>query len=208
MKHAFGWLGGRGGLILLSALSFGLNGQAADYSVIMEEHGFFSYRFNPSYLEIQVGDTVTWINADFTQYSYFYGHDATCYAGTAIWWSTGSIDPGSQSNPITFPFAATFSYEDHTFYSQGMTATLVVKEATPQLPVPATLLAPQLLSDGNFQCLVSNLVAGTTYIMQASTNLVDWTSISTNIVFRSVETFTDNNAAASGIRFYRSWHQP
>lgn len=104
-------------------------------------------------------------------------------------------------------FTHRFCYGD-TFYNQGMTATLVVKEATPQLPVPATLLAPQLLSDGNFQCLVSNLVAGTTYIMQASTNLVDWTSISTNIVFRSVETFTDNNAAASGIRFYRSWHQP
>jgi plastocyanin len=208
MKHALGWLGGSGGLILLSALSFGLNGQAADYYVNMEDHGFFSWRFNPSYLEIQVGDTVTWINADYTQYSYLYGHDATCYAGTQIWWSTGSIEPGSQSNPITFPFAATFSYEDHTFYSQGMTATLVVQEATPQLPVPATLLDPQLLPDGNFQCLVSNLVVGTTYIMQASTNLVDWTSISTNIASSSVETFTDPDAAASGIRFYRSWHQP
>ena len=208
MKHALGWLGGSGGLVLLSALSFGLKGQAADYFVNMEDHGFFSWRFNPSYLEIQVGDTVTWINADYTEYSYLYGHDATCYAGTQIWWSTGSIDPGSQSTPITFPFAATFSYEDHNFYSQGMTATLVVKEATPQLPVPATLLAPQLLPEGNFQCLVSNLVVGTTYIMQASTNLVDWTSISTNTASSSVETFADTDAAASRIRFYRSWHQP
>lgn len=201
MKHAFrrmGWL------VLFSVLGFGLNGKAADYYVNMESYGFYRYRFNPSYLEIQAGDTVTWINADYTEESFFYGHDATCYAGSFIWWSTGTIDAGYQSDPILFPFAATFNYLDHNFYSEGMTGTLVVKEAATQPPVPASLLVPQLLTDGSFQCLVSNLVAGTTYILQSSTNLMDWTGIATNTASGSVETFTENGAAASGIRFYRS----
>ncbi len=208
MKRALGRGRGRGWLVLVWALSLGLKTTAADYSVSMEEYGFFNFRFRPSYLEIQVGDTVTWMNNDYTQFGYG-GYGAVAFDGPAVLWSTGLVFPG-QSRSITFPFVATYDYEDPDYVSVGMTGTLVVKPATPPQPSgPVTLVAPQWLADGRFQCLVSNLVVGATNIVQASPNVsaspAQWTMVSSNIVASSVETFTDDGAAAFPVRFYRAW---
>jgi plastocyanin len=164
----------KGWLILISALSLATQAPGAEYTVYMESYGFFKFRFRPAYLEIQVGDTVTWRNEDYTQWG-FYGYDATCYGV----WSTGLVDLG-ESSSLTFPFAATYAYEDSWYGTNGMTGTLVVKSAQPPAVEPMTLLAPQWLPTGQFQCLVSNLVAGTNYVIQISTNLVDWAGLSTN----------------------------
>ncbi len=89
-----------------------------------------------------------------------------------------------------------------------MTGTIVVKPATPPQPVPATLIDPLVLLDGRFQCTVSNLVPGKTYIVEASTNLMNWTAISTNVAASSVESYVDDGAAAFRRRCYRSVHLP
>ncbi len=197
--------GAKGCLILLSALTFGLCGRAADYTVWMESYGFFSFRFVPNYLEIQVGDSVTWRNEDYTQFGYN-GYNATCYyPPSTILWTSDLVFPG-ESSSVTFPYVATYSYRDSYYGDYGMTGTLVVKAAT--TPVGATLLLPQWSSEGRFQCLVSNLVVGQTYVMQVSPNLVDWTGIATNTAADTVEAFTDNAAVRPGSRFYRSWHLP
>ena len=89
-----------------------------------------------------------------------------------------------------------------------MTGTIVVNPATPTQPTPATLLDPVRLPGGSFQFTLSNLVVGATYIIQASTNLVDWSNIATNVAASDVESYVDNEAPAFRQRFYRSWHLP
>jgi hypothetical protein len=44
---------------------------------------------------------------------------------------------------------------------------------------------------------------GITYVIQASTNLRDWTSIATNVAITGSELFTDPAAANSSRRLYR-----
>ncbi len=89
-----------------------------------------------------------------------------------------------------------------------MTGRLVVMSGQPPAVEPVTLLAPQWLVTGQFQCVVSNLVAGTNYVMQVSTNLADWDNLATNSASASVETFTDNPPTASRVRFYRAAYLP
>jgi hypothetical protein len=68
----------------------------------------------------------------------------------------------------------------------------------------ATALSPALtqagLADGVFGFTV-NGAAGTQYVVEASTNLVDWAGIATNTVPFA---FTDPNSASFSQRFYRS----
>jgi len=193
-------------LILISVLGLVTGGMAANYTVYMESYGFFGFRFNPNHLEIQVGDTVTWRNEDYTQFGYS-GYDATCYWESGILWSTGLLYPG-ESQPITVHYVDTYNYEDSYYGQYGMTGTLVVTSGQPPTVEPVTLLAPQWLPSGQFQCVVSNLVVGTNYVMQVSTNLVDWSNLVTNTALVSVETFSDNPPAASRLRFYRSAYLP
>ena len=62
------------------------------------------------------------------------------------------------------------------------------------------------LPTGRFQFTVTNLVVGQTCIIQASTNLVDWDGLYTNLVSATSFPFTDKDTAAAGRRFYRTWH--
>jgi hypothetical protein len=74
--------------------------------------------------------------------------------------------------------------------------------------MPATLIDPARLPGGSFQFTLSNLVVGTSSVIQASTNLVNWSSLATNPAASSVEPYVDNGAAAFKRRLYRSWHLP
>jgi plastocyanin len=166
---------------------------AADYYVSMS-----FYDFNPSYLEIQVGDTVWWRNDDFMEiYS---------SVSTQGYWNTGEIYP-DEIVGVPFPFVGDFPYQDPVYAMLGMKGRIVVKPATPQT-TPGLLVDPARLPNGSFQFTVTNLVVGQTCIIQTSTNLVDWDGIYTNLVSASSFTFTDNAAAAAGQRFYRAWHLP
>ncbi len=194
------------GLVLLVGIC-APDTRAATHYVRMESYGFFNFRFVPSSLEIQVGDTVIWQNQDYTQYGY-YGYDATCYSSPGVvWWSSGVLYPGEEDG-LSFPFAATFNYQDSYFGQYGMRGTLVVKEGSTEPPVPATLVAPEVIPGGYFQCQVSNLVVGRSYVVQASTNLVDWTSLATNTAGTTLEYFVDGRAPGLPRQYYRSWHLP
>lgn len=69
--------------------------------------------------------------------------------------------------------------------------------------VPALSGAGQL-ANGQFQFSVIG-VPGYNYVVAASTNLIDWTPLQTNI---SPFPFTDTNAAATPDRFYRAQYLP
>jgi plastocyanin len=182
---------------LLQLLAFGV-GQAAkatQYTVEMTS----DWKFSPAYLEIQVGDVVTWVNHDWS----YYMHDSVCPG----YWNSGLLDV-DESASLQFPITGTFNYRDSSFYLFGMKGTIVVNPSIQVQPTPAILIAPQPMQGGGFQFTLSNLVVGTTYVIQASTNLVNWSNIATSTASSPVESFADAEAAADDRRFYRSWHLP
>ncbi len=81
-----------------------------------------------------------------------------------------------------------------------MTGTIVVVPAVP----PPMLLSPVSLPNGSFQCVVSNLVVGTTNMVQASTDLVNWINVSTNVAVDFSFQFVDVGAPVYRNRFYRA----
>jgi plastocyanin len=186
-------------LALLALLGWalwpGLPARAAVFTVEMTGY----YRFSPSYLEIQVNDIVTWVNHDWSDF-----HSAVSTDG---YWDSGDLDYG-ETFSLQFLAPGTYGYQDYYYWVLGMTGTIVVTPATPSQPTPATLVDPTPLQDGRFQLSVSNLTVGATYIIEGSTNLTDWTGLVTNVAASTIETWTDDGAAAFGGRFYRTCHLP
>jgi plastocyanin len=180
-------------LFAAALMTGGRAAHAAEYLVEMTS----DWQFVPDYLEMRVGDTVTWVNHDYK----LYVHNSAC----AGYWNTGYLEV-DDSVSLTIPITGTFYYRDSNFYIFGMTGTIVVTPATPVDPTAATLVDPVRLDDGSFQFAVSNLVAGTTYIVQASTNLLNWTNLATNVAASAVETYVDTDAPVTGQRYYRTLH--
>jgi plastocyanin len=176
-------------VLLLSALSSGSPAWAAEFTVVMTADD----QFNPSYLEIEVDDGVTWENQDHFKYHSSYSTDNL--------WSSPDLAYG-QTFRNEFWFPGTYPYVD--YYIGGMTGTIVVRPHVQR----AMLIDPMQLQDGRFRFTLSNLTVGATYVVQGSTNLADWTSLATNVAASAVETWTDNGAAAFGRRFYRCWQSP
>ena len=83
-------------------------------------------------------------------------------------------------------------------YQGGATNTLSILPAT-----PATL-STAVRSGNKFSFTITGM-AGETYVVQASTNLVDWISLETNA---APFLFTDTNAAGFNRRFYRVFYLP
>jgi plastocyanin len=182
-------------LLTVFAFRAGQTWAATQYTVEMTS----DWKFSPSYLQIEVGDTVTFVNHDYT----YYLHDSVCPG----YWDTGLLDV-DENVSLQFLGTGTYNYRDSSFYLFGMTGTIVVNPATPTQPTPATLLNPTPLPGGSFQFTLSNLVVGATYVIQASTNFVDWSNISTNTAASTVESYVDAGATGFRWRFYRSWHLP
>jgi len=182
-------------LLQVFAFRAGQSWAATWYTVEMTS----DWTFSPSYLEIEVGDIVTFVNHDYT----YYLHDSVCPG----YWDTGLLDV-DESASLQFLGTGTYNYRDSSFYIFGMTGTIVVNPATPTQPTPATLLDPMRLPGGSFQFTLSNLVVGARYVVQATTNFVDWSNLATNTAASSVESYTDDGATAFRRRFYRSWHLP
>jgi len=65
--------------------------------------------------------------------------------------------------------------------------------------------APALASDGRLQFEVVTAFPDKTNIIQASTNLIDWVSISTNVPASNRFTFAESLEAIAARRFYRAW---
>jgi plastocyanin len=176
-------------LTLLFTILAVLTGRAADHTVYMTS----DWTFSPSNREIQAGDTVTWYNND---PDFF--HDAT--SDTALW-STGVVDT-EESATLQFDTPGTYPYHDSLIST--MTGTITVNAVS--VPPPALIIFPAALTDGSFRFTISNLTAGKTNVVEVSTNLLQWSSIATNVPAGDTLDFT--NAPATGPRFFRSWQQP
>src|SRR5512135_1346617 len=69
----------------------GQSAKATEYTVEMTS----DWTFSPKYLQIQVGDIVTWVNHDWTNHNY---HDSICPG----YWYTGLLNV-DETNSVVFP---------------------------------------------------------------------------------------------------------
>ncbi|HMP81957.1 MAG TPA: hypothetical protein PKA41_04535 [Verrucomicrobiota bacterium] len=160
-----------------------------------------SWTFAPSYLEIDAGDTVTWVNNDD-----FDDHDATSTGGGPSW-STGFVAPEDSSSPILFDTPGTYPYRDSIYGPLGMVGTIVVN-AAPVTPDPSELSEPQRLTDGSFRFTISGLTPGMETVIASSTNLVDWTTVSTTFPETATLSYTNPPLLGATAEYFRCWQNP
>jgi plastocyanin len=112
------------------------------------------------------------------------------------------------TNCVTAPFfavtnnlqAGTYTLSAIATDNNGLTASksITVSVVTPNPVVTGT---PAFVSTGTFQFSYSTTI-GLSYLVQVSTNLLNWTSLATNTATANPETFTDKNAGSKAA-FYR-----
>jgi hypothetical protein len=135
---------------------------------------------------------VIWTNTDSVD-----EHDTTSTEG---YWGSPLLEY-RQTYALTFPVTGIFPYVDSFYEEAGMTGTIQAN------PVPL-LISAAPLPDHDFQFTITNLVAGETNLIQASTNLLVWTGIYTNVASGSSYTYVDAKAAVSRCIFYRTLTLP
>ena len=184
----------RGALSLMAGLLFsiGLQVQAALYYVSVSDSGFA-----PATLNINVGDTVVWVNDD-----EFFSHSTTSDLDIfdPNYWD-GLLVEFESTFPQTFNNVGTFTYYDE--FDLGNTGTINV--SAPSTTPVITLESPRL-TDGQFLFEATGLTVGKTNVLWSSTNLTNWTAITTNVADGSSMTFT--NAPSLGQSFFRVMEQP
>ncbi|MGA2281384.1 MAG: Ig-like domain-containing protein [Verrucomicrobiota bacterium] len=120
------------------------------------------------------------------------------------WKFNGTNLPSAVSSALTLSKVTTNqagTYSVMVFNSTGST------NSTAQLTVYATAaatLASTAHADGQYALIVAG-VPGYQYVVQASTDLVNWVPVQTNT---APFTFVDTNASRFGQRFYRSVYAP
>lgn len=86
--------------------------------------------------------------------------------------------------------------------SRGTSATSAPVAISVVTPVTPALTNATVLTNGQYQ-LQYSANAGLRYILQGSTNLVNWVSIQTNLATTNLVTFADASATNFTFRFYR-----
>jgi len=76
-----------------------------------------------------------------------------------------------------------------------------------QQGTPVSLGPAKLLAEGSFQLTIQG-TAGQGYVLEASTNLVDWVGISTNILLGSVTNYVDQTSTQYPARYFRAVPPP
>jgi hypothetical protein len=84
-------------------------------------------------------------------------------------------------------------------FDEALTELGIVPQAP---PVAANLTSPSISGTGQFQFNIDG-VPGFSYVVETSTNLVQWTALSTNI---APFIFTDTNGVGWDKRFYRAFY--
>jgi len=74
--------------------------------------------------------------------------------------------------------------------------------------VPFALSSPKRSPLGQFRFTLTGVTPGRTNVIEASTNLLNWTAISTNVVLTNRFTFTDSGATGWDRRHYRAFQLP
>ena len=115
-------------VVLCLALTLPRLAGAATYYISMTSTGF-----DPSYLEVTVGDTVYWVNYD---YDFYEDHSTYC---STYPWSSGpvAVNYGVYLNTSK---TGTYNYIDDYAYSGS--GTLVIKPAAPPPGTPTLISAP------------------------------------------------------------------
>ena len=99
----------------------------------------------------------------------------------------------------------TAEYSDPSRNFNTSTNALSQTIVTPTAPPPCKMSLAPAFAGGKVTANLSG-TAGTTYVIQASTDFVHWTAISTNVADASgVVSLVDSNAAAYPSRFYRAY---
>lgn len=159
---------------------------ATTYYVGVDAQGF-----SPSFLTILQGDEVIWVNVDEDDFPHT--TTSTLPVLNPDYWS-GSLFGQFDSFAKTFSNIGTFNYYDQADIGTG-SITVVAPSST-----SITLELPRLES-GLFLFEASGLTPGNFHVLQASTNLTTWISLSTNVATSSTMTFTNNLTEAH--RFFR-----
>ena len=118
--------------------------------------------------------------------------------GTRIGNATGS----PYSTPWTNVPAGTFALTAVATDNLGSRAT----SAPVTITLPIILASPQRLTNGQFKMSFYG-IAGNTYVVDASTNLVGWQPLYTNFTTNSPWQFIDISATTNSKRFYRTRQQ-
>jgi uncharacterized repeat protein (TIGR03806 family) len=113
-------------------------------------------------------------------------NDSTLYTG-----------PLDLTNSVTLTAKA---FEAGYVDSVAATAVFTIRSAV-------ELLSFSITTEGHFQLQVQG-VAGKTYILQSSTNLFDWTPLSTNLAPADIFPLTDSSATNYPYQFYRVIEEP
>jgi plastocyanin len=179
-------------LILFVAVASCLPLRATNHYVSVDDSGFL-----PANLTIDVGDTVIWINTD-EVFSHTTTSDAR-FPDPDAWNGIlfGELDTFSK----TFDNPGVFPYGDQVDIGRG-TITVVSGGGN---PTEIKLESAQLL-DGKFVFDAIGLTPVKDTILEASTNLVNWTPVSTNVALDTTMTFT--NTISPGARFFRVYQVP
>jgi hypothetical protein len=155
---------------------------------------------NPAATPAGVGKSVTlaWnpsSSPNVAGYKMYYGTACHCYTSSVAVGNTTNATISGLSPGTTYYFAAT------TLDSAGAESGFS-NEATYAVPVTAAALTAAVRSGGQFSFMVSG-DGGQHYVVQASTNLLDWVSLQTNA---APFLFTDTNTAGFNQRFYRAFY--
>ncbi|HVU27722.1 MAG TPA: hypothetical protein VHG71_08315 [Verrucomicrobiae bacterium] len=148
--------------------------------------------FVPQITTINVGDTVIW--------TWPVGsvlHNVT-YTGTSTNWPGNSATMSATSVPLTFTntfnTAGDFPYDCSIHLFTG-----TINVTAP--PASIEISSPRFLSPSDFQFTYS-ASPNSSYIVQKSSDLTQWTNVSTNLAASSSVLFDDPNATESSV-FYR-----
>lgn len=165
---------------------------AATHFVGVSDFGFF-----PVTLNINAGDTVVWINDDED-----FPHTTTSNLGVLNpdYWNAVLVD-FEDTFARTFNNPGTFTYRDQ---SGPGTGTIVVAEVSE--PTPEIVLESPRIVDGQFLFEATGLAVGKENVLEFSTNLVDWTAMSTNLADNTSMTLT--NVISPGGRVFRVHQLP
>ena len=151
-------------------------------------------------LPVRANDSVTlaWYPSgtpDVVAYKIYYGLASHNYSNVAMAGNHTNVTISGLVPGKTYYFAAT------TVNSAGSESGFS-NEASNTVPVTAAALTSAARLGGQFSFTVSG-DAGQQYVVQASTNMVNWISIQTNA---APFLFTDPNAAGFKQRYYRVFY--
>jgi hypothetical protein len=125
------------------------------------------------------------------------------YSGTASHnYSTTNIVGTATNATLTGLVEGKTYYFAATTYDSSGDESVFSTELSYTVPVTPATLAPAARSGGQFSFNVTG-GTGDQYVVQASTDLVNWTTLQTNTV---PFTFVDTNSASFSKRFYRTYN--